>query len=456
MSNAVHMGLVGVTNFSERLMVARFQMMGNTLHVFSAYAPTEAALSTEKDAFYDALQKATDQVPRWDTMVLVGDFNAQLGGKSSDIWQGHLGKFVLPKDKTTDGQRLLTSCVANGLVVRSTFFRHPRRLRVTRTGMDGTWQHQIDHVLMRRSDAQQMTDCRVYWGTMVESDHNLVVASFKRLGKVKNMQSKRPITLKQDLEALTADAGVGDKFEKCLSNFLAAAPNSQDVEGLWDNLRDAVQQASHAALQIGARKCNKWMTAETLATIDVKSAAWQKLRLALKRPQSIHHGAMSENTRPTAGAHEKRLQEKGKGLLKVLRKETRPGEKNSCGSPPERNDDGILSCRRLPDYLTTGYEKFTSKFTIYNLQKAVVRRLVNRDKSAYWQATAEQLQEAHRKGNLRHAYQLMNVEYKQQVSRKMPDSIRVAGGAATEGHGSFSTKKGIFLPAAQCAARRSG
>ena len=190
-------------------------------------------------------------------MVLVGDFNAQLGGESSDIWQGHLGKFVLPKDKTTDnGQRLLISCVANGLVVRSTFFRHPRRLRVTWTGMDGTWQHQIDHVLMRRSDAQQMTDCRVYWATVVESDHNLVVASFKRLGKVKNMQSKRWTTLKADLEALTADAGVGDMFETCFSNYLAAAPNSQDVKGLWDNLRGAVQQASHAALQIGARKCN--------------------------------------------------------------------------------------------------------------------------------------------------------------------------------------------------------
>ena len=47
MSNAVHMGLVGVTNFSERLMVARFQMVGNKLHVFSAYAPTEAALSSQ-------------------------------------------------------------------------------------------------------------------------------------------------------------------------------------------------------------------------------------------------------------------------------------------------------------------------------------------------------------------------------------------------------------------------
>ena len=78
------------------------------------------------------------------------------------------------------------------------------------------------------------------------------------------------------------------------------------------------------------------MTAETLAAIDAKSAAWQKLHLALIRPQSIHHGAMSENTCRTAGAHEKRLQEKGKSLLKVLQAETWPGENDSCGSPPEK------------------------------------------------------------------------------------------------------------------------
>ena len=122
MSRAVHAGLIGVTNYSERLMAARFQLRSSKLHVLSAYAPTEAAASEDKDAFYLLLQAAIDKVPSRDTLVLVGDFNAQLGGESSKLWQGHLGKFVLPKDRVTDnGQRLLTSCVANGLVVRSTF-----------------------------------------------------------------------------------------------------------------------------------------------------------------------------------------------------------------------------------------------------------------------------------------------------------------------------------------------
>ena len=39
----------------------------------------------------------------------------------------------------------------------------------------------------------------------------------------------------------------------------------------------------------------------------------------------------------------------------------------------------------------------------------------------------------------------MNVEYKQQVSRKMPDSIRVAGRAATEGHEEASALKKAYF-----------
>ena len=62
-------GLLGVTNYSERLMSARFQLADKKLHVLSAYAPTDAADLAAKDSFYAALQTAIDQVPARDMLV---------------------------------------------------------------------------------------------------------------------------------------------------------------------------------------------------------------------------------------------------------------------------------------------------------------------------------------------------------------------------------------------------
>ena len=103
MSHAAQVGFLGGAISSECLVVTMFQMMGTKLLVGpSAHAPSEATPGVEKDAFQKALQTAIDQAP-WETMVLLGDINAWLGGEISEIWQGHLGSFVLPEDKMVRG-----------------------------------------------------------------------------------------------------------------------------------------------------------------------------------------------------------------------------------------------------------------------------------------------------------------------------------------------------------------
>ena len=213
-----------------------------------------------------------------------------------------------------------------------------------------------------------------------------------------HMLQRRPSVFKPNLEALRSDPKVREEYETCISS--ASTASAQDVDDIWLHLKGAVQQASHAALKATARRCSNWMTAETLTAIDAKSAAWRALHLALRRPLSMHQGAVSENKRPTAGAHEKRLQERGKSLLKDLRKETRPGEKNSCGSPPAKNE-----------LRESGAATPTTDYRLrkqYRIQKSIVRRLVRRDKSTFWSKTAQDLQKAHQQGNLRLAYSSMS------------------------------------------------
>ena len=54
----------------------------------SCYAPTYAASREEKNKFYDDLQQVSDKIPREEPYILLGDFNARVGGRQSsgDLW----------------------------------------------------------------------------------------------------------------------------------------------------------------------------------------------------------------------------------------------------------------------------------------------------------------------------------------------------------------------------------
>ena len=324
----VNKGLISISNHSKRLISAQFQMGENKLHVISAYAPTEEATDEEKQAFYDALQAVIEQVPSRDTLVIGGDFNAHVGGESPDLWQGHLGKFARPRERCTDnGHRLLTACVSNDLAIRSTFFRHQMRHRVTWTGMDGLGSNQIDHILVKRRDARSMTDCRAFWGTKLESDHNLVVGNFRQLGRVRKLQARQHFTKKLDAGVLIKVEGVRARYEASLEQKLPGHQCCDEIEAEWDFVKGAIQQTSQAILRPKGRECSGWMTAETLMAVNAKQEAWVALRsalIALRSPQGTHKGTMEERKRPTAGVHERKM---GKSCRdKTSPKEPWPGE----------------------------------------------------------------------------------------------------------------------------------
>ncbi|PIO76758.1 hypothetical protein TELCIR_01154, partial [Teladorsagia circumcincta] len=65
---------------NERIITARFVTKYTRTTVVQVYAPTEVADDEIKNEFYEKLQETIYALPRRDFKVVLGDFNAQLGG----------------------------------------------------------------------------------------------------------------------------------------------------------------------------------------------------------------------------------------------------------------------------------------------------------------------------------------------------------------------------------------
>ncbi|KAG7301275.1 hypothetical protein JYU34_014191 [Plutella xylostella] len=70
---------------SERLCVLRVKSRFSNITIVNAYAPTESASEEAKDIFYDELESVYDQIPEYDTKVVLGDMNAMIGKEEAFV-----------------------------------------------------------------------------------------------------------------------------------------------------------------------------------------------------------------------------------------------------------------------------------------------------------------------------------------------------------------------------------
>jgi hypothetical protein len=88
------------------------------------YAPTEHKADPGKDNFYEELQLVIDQIPKSDTILVLGDANAKLG--KEDIFIEVSGKYTLHELSNRNGEMLLECAIGNNQTVMSTQFQHKK------------------------------------------------------------------------------------------------------------------------------------------------------------------------------------------------------------------------------------------------------------------------------------------------------------------------------------------
>jgi len=86
---------------SERIIRTRIQTKLRKMSIVQCYAPTENAELDEKEDFYTLLDKILLGIKRSDIIVMMEDFNAQVGNNNQDI-EHIMGRHGMPYDKENE------------------------------------------------------------------------------------------------------------------------------------------------------------------------------------------------------------------------------------------------------------------------------------------------------------------------------------------------------------------
>ena len=284
----VQQSLLAFKPISERLLVANFKLhTGKKLSLIVAYAPTEDKPDSVKDRFYSDLQQQCSSVPKNHQLLLMGDFNAQLG-EDVQLWQGVTGRSCVGNTTSGNGRRLLQFCAINSLTVLNTLFQHKLVHTWTWCSPDGVTKNQIDYIICSQRLAPSVHDCRVFRGAEFQSDHRLLVASVKLRLCRSRLQPKQP---RLQLELLR-DAVVQEEFMVQVQQKYDSLPQEKGACGWeWEQFRDGVSHVSAQVLSAKREPRKPWILEGTMKLAEDKQAAflkWQRDKSTVSRQEYRH------------------------------------------------------------------------------------------------------------------------------------------------------------------------
>ena len=243
------------------------------LSLINIYAPTDVAEGYEKDRTYEMLENVLEQCPKQDTVIMLGDFNAQIG--KEDFVSNVAGKHTIHERTNDNGQRLCNLAATNGMIICSTKFKHDKNRKLTWISPDKKTVSQIDHILVAQKRQSSIRNIRTYRGTTLESDHFLVQATIKQ--KINRAVRNKSVRIKWDVEKLKFES-VKAQYEEHLENNLRVKDmEDTEINKAWDKIKKEIVEA--AERYIGQKKQqprNEWWNTECENIVKKKGIARAK------------------------------------------------------------------------------------------------------------------------------------------------------------------------------------
>lgn len=247
---------------SERILTARIQTRYNIITIVQAYAPTDNSSIEDKESFYSLLDKTLTETPTKDTLLMMGDFNAQIGCENQG-YEHIMGKHGLGSC-TENGDLFLELCLNHDLKIGGSIFPHKKNHKTTWKSPRGNAENQIDHICISRSDCNIICDVRNKRSAEIGSDHHLLVAEMKLTPKFRRKPVKQ-INKQYDVQKLKDDNTLTRFKEsiRCIN-----ATNYTSCENMWSHIKESLQNICKNTLGFKKNEQKEWMSPESWRLIE--------------------------------------------------------------------------------------------------------------------------------------------------------------------------------------------
>ena len=243
---------------SERLIYLRIPLAKDRyLSMIKVYAPTMTYANEEKEAFYQALASVVDHVNVVDKLLILGDFNAQVG-KDHTTYSDMIGKFG-KGNKNSNGELLLNVYTQRHLCITKTYFSQPDKNYFTWMHPRSKHYHLLDYVITHKADLADILSTKVMQGAECSTNHYLVRSCLRI--KVAHPRCKTSSTVPRKLDVAKLNTS---EYQQTLAQAMDKAfrTNSStvsgDIEEMWNNFKAIMYTTAANVLGHPKHKNTDW------------------------------------------------------------------------------------------------------------------------------------------------------------------------------------------------------
>lgn len=252
----------------------------NKITLVIVYGPGEDEIARKKDEFWEQISEITESING--RVLLLGDFNGRVGKRNNDPIDviGNQGEI----HRNNNGERLISFCVNNNLIVTNTFYKHKDIHKFTREVKSRNEKSIIDYFLVNRTYRNEIRDVKVRRGPEIYSDHYLVVAKV-RLG-IESQENHKRIYHKKVNETIKTyklqETEIANKFSDDIQSKIEREIGhweTMNLEQLWQYFKEIVLTSAKEACGTTTRNINKkqtrWWNQEIKEEVKSKKEKWK-------------------------------------------------------------------------------------------------------------------------------------------------------------------------------------